>query len=177
MELQTPIDNRYKTHYKNSLYYPVWQNVFKYLRQFPDPKILEIGCGTGQLAHYLYDEGYKLYIGFDINKEAIKVANSLSPQLCFVGDVMDKELYVAGYDVVIATEVLEHIEDDIGVIKSLKKGVRFIFSVPRFGCEGHLRYFINPVGVMDHYFDCLCIKEIVCLKKFKYWFIGWGIVK
>jgi len=165
---------RYKDHYSKSIYYPLWRKIVHILKNLNDPHILEIGCGTGQLAHYLYDEKLRNYQGFDFSEEAIKIAKSKSPQNFMVADAYDKKNYEGDYNIAIATEVLEHIKEDIGVIKNLKKDTRLIFSVPTFYCKGHLRYFKSGIKIMNHYFDCLNIKRLM---NFKYWLLGLGVVK
>jgi len=62
----------YHIPYKESRYFPLWKKIETYINM--DDKILELGCGSGQLAHYLYDCGIKKYKGIDISSEAIKLA-------------------------------------------------------------------------------------------------------
>lgn len=165
---------KYKEHYKKSMYYPVWQRIVAILKNLSDPHILEIGCGTGQLAHYLYDEGFKNYRGFDISEEAIRIAKSKSSQRFYVGNVYDKANYVKDYSLVIATEVFEHLAEDIGIINNLKKGTKLIFSIPTFYCKGHLRWFRSGMAIRNYYFDCLNLKRIM---NFRCWFLCLGVVK
>lgn len=171
------ITGEYIKFYKDSIYYPLWQHVLKYVRRISEPKILEVGCGSGQLAHFLYDEGFKDYKGFDINPEMVGLARKNSPQDFFVGDALNKINFVSEYNTVIATEVLEHIQNDFGIIKNIKSGTNFILSVPSFKCDGHLRWFSSAPEIINYYFDYLNIKELVRMRKLNSWFIGWGITK
>ncbi len=171
------IGGEYIKHYKQTIYYPVWQHILKYIRQIPEPKILEIGCGAGQLAHFLYDEGFKDYKGFDINAEMLAIARKNSPQDFALADIRSKESYPADYNIVIATEVLEHLENDLEIFKNLKKGVNFLFSLPTFKCDGHLRWFDNGPAITNYYFDCLYIKNLMWMRKSGKWYIGWGIAR
>lgn len=171
------IGGEYVKHYRQTIYYPIWQHILKYIRQIPEPKILEIGCGAGQLAHFLYDEGFKDYKGFDIDKDMLEIAKKNSPQSFSLADIKDKEIYPVDYNTVIATEVLEHLDNDLDIFKNIKKGVNFLFSIPSFKCDGHLRWFNNAPEIANYYFDCLYIKELKRLKKHNKWFIGWGIIR
>ena len=171
------VSGDYIKHYKDSIYYPIWQHIVKYIRQIKDPKILEIGCGTGQLAHFLYDEGFRNYKGFDIDSEMIEIAQKKSPQSFFIGDAKVKSNSSGDYNTAIATEVLEHLKDDLGIIGNIKKGVNFLFSIPSFKCNGHIRWFNSAPEIIDYYFDCLYIKNLIRLRNPSKWFIGWGITR
>jgi len=48
----------YQVSYRQSYYYVHWTQVIRFLEYYREPKIMEIGCGTGQLAQYIYDEGF-----------------------------------------------------------------------------------------------------------------------
>jgi 2-polyprenyl-3-methyl-5-hydroxy-6-metoxy-1,4-benzoquinol methylase len=65
---------KFHRHYKDSPSYVLWTQVMTFVKQFAHPKILEIGCGAGQFAHYLYDEGFNDYHGIDFSAEAIELA-------------------------------------------------------------------------------------------------------
>lgn len=111
---------------------------------------LEVGCGAGDLLASLAKSGYR-GVGVDISPEAIATArerlqgHAVSAELKNVGDV-------AGvFDVVIASEVLEHCADDVGFLAELKAKVRpggyLVITVPahmdKWGANdefcGHLR--------------------------------------
>lgn len=167
----------YKAPYKQAPLYRVWQWIVKYTRQVKDPKILEIGCGSGQLAHFLHDEGFTDYAGFDFSKEAIKLAKEKSPQLFWVGDINESKNYDKDYNVVLATEVLEHLPNDYEILHKLKVGTKIIFSLPTFAYHNHFRHFPRPVDVTLHYINHINIKQLVMMPAYPYWHIGWGIVK
>ena len=135
-------EENYKAHYKDSRYYNLFRVVLDILEAIDDPRILEIGCGTGQLAHMLWDNGIRNYRGFDFSPVAIEMAQARCPEVAFsVCDALEPTKYAGPYNVAIAIEVLEHIEDDLGVLDRIKIGTTVIFSVPSFGCESHVRCF------------------------------------
>jgi len=72
-------------------------------------RILDIGCGFGQVLQQLVKLGYKNAKGVDISKEAVIFCkqNKLSVEL--ITDIM--EYYIEGrYEFIIMNHVLEHVE-------------------------------------------------------------------
>ena len=163
----------YHLHYKKSLYYVVWAQVLKFVKQIPDPKILEIGCGTGQFAHYLYDEGYRDYHGIDFSPEAVKIAKGVVGQSFAVGDSLDKDLYEDRYNLIIALEIMEHIEGDTTVLGNIRDGASIIMSLPTFDDPGHVRWFKNPRDIKRHYYRYIEFRNITRIDR---WFVCWGII-
>lgn len=80
------------------------------LPQDMNSKILDFGCGFGQLIRELKKLGYHHVIGADIDKEAIDFARSKG---FYVEEVNDLDAFTAKYenyfDMVIMSHVLEHI--------------------------------------------------------------------
>ncbi|WP_375579617.1 class I SAM-dependent methyltransferase [Marivirga tractuosa] len=150
----------YQNHYKNSWYYVHWTQIIKYLKKFDKPKILEVGCGTGQLAEYLSDEGYKYYCGFDFSAKAIEIAKNRINLDFFVGNALDKKSFEKDYNFIICTEVLEHIKDDYKVLNNIEVGSNIIFSVPNFDEESHVRWFLSERQIKRRYFRHIEIKDI-----------------
>jgi len=69
-----------------------------------------------------------------------------------VADALKTDLYTTHqYDSVICSEFLEHVEDDIEVLKKIRSGARFYGSVPNFPFESHVRHFNNKADVEDRY--------------------------
>jgi len=101
-------------------------------------KILELGCGLGFLLRQIKEDHPDFEIeGFDFSKIAVDTVNSFgitAKEKTIPVDLIMLER--ENYDVVIATEVLEHLEDDARletikeVYRILKKGGKAIFTVP-----------------------------------------------
>ena len=73
--------------------------------------VLDIGCGRANLAATLKEKGY-IVSGIDISDEALKEAREfLEDSFCFnvEDDVWPRELFDKKYDLIIASEVIEHI--------------------------------------------------------------------
>lgn len=151
----------YKVGYRDSFYYVHWTQVIRFLERLHKPKILEIGCGTGQLAEYIYKEGFRDYIGFDFSPKAIKMAKTRTPFEFFVGNALDPASYKKDYDTVVCLEVLEHIQEDKAVLKNIKRGTKLIFSVPNFGGPSHVRWFRTERSLKARYYKIVEINKII----------------
>lgn len=163
----------YQSHYKNTVYYVMWTQAIQMLKALESPRILEVGCGAGQFAHYLFDEGFRNYHGFDFSAEAIKIAQKRVAQSFAVGDAYDPVAYTFDYNVVIAQEILEHLQDDLAVFAQIKPGSQVIFSLPLFDHVAHFRWFIRPREIEKHYFPVVDLQKIVRVAD---WFVCSGIV-
>jgi 2-polyprenyl-3-methyl-5-hydroxy-6-metoxy-1,4-benzoquinol methylase len=147
----------YFIHYTNSRYYFVWTVILdRILRISSDVRVLEIGCGPGQLAQLLLDNGIASYHGFDFSSKAVDLAKKkeLANAIFHVGDAYCEPLIeksASSFDCVICTEVLEHLDRDLEVIKRLEPGTRLIATVPNFPYVSHVRHFENAESVRERY--------------------------
>lgn len=102
----------------------------------PGSRILEVGCGLGELAFALAEQEY-VVDACDLSVQAIQSAESRSkigrrPNF-FVADAAS--FCAPGqYDAILCLEVLEHVPDDVAMVRnlahSLKPGGALICSVP-----------------------------------------------
>ena len=118
--------------------------------------VLEVGCGTGQLACAIRDAGVvEDYCGFDFSPGRVRQARAVCPGFRFeVGDAYSTDLFDGdgyGYDVVLATEVLEHLSRDLDVVRRIRGGSRFLATVPNFGAREHIRFFEDEEKVAERY--------------------------
>jgi 2-polyprenyl-3-methyl-5-hydroxy-6-metoxy-1,4-benzoquinol methylase len=165
-------EEEYKQNYLQSQYFPIWEQLTKFLTS--EDRILEIGCGTGQFAHYLEDLGFTDYRGFDSSDRAIQIAKERCSQIFFVGDAYNYSNYRSYYNTIIITEILEHLEDDEMIFTNIKKGTKFLFSLPTFKCKGHLRSFPNRKSIVERYGTFISFKKIF---QYEHWFYGMGVVR
>jgi 2-polyprenyl-3-methyl-5-hydroxy-6-metoxy-1,4-benzoquinol methylase len=137
--------------------------LLKHLRVILGPTqgtILDLGCGNGAIARALITEGYDVY-GVDASATGITIANAEIPGRFFVLDVsagqLPTELASKNFDVVISTEVIEHLYDPRGFIafarKILVNGGEFIVSTPYHGYFKSLALAIT--GKLDDHFTVL----------------------
>ena len=113
-------------------------------------EVLDVGCGTGDLADF-YD-GF--YAGIDISDVAIKMANTKERKNAnfFCGDITKiKEDGDNKFDTIVLAEILEHLKDDKELFKNLEQWVkpnsRIIITVPngdRIPIKEHVRDFTVP---------------------------------
>lgn len=96
--------------------------------------VLEIGCSIGGVASLLSERGFDVYAS-DISKYAIDRASKLSPNVkFFVFDIQKKVALREKFDIIIAFEVVEHLNSPKDAIKnmykSLKAGGFLVISTP-----------------------------------------------
>lgn len=138
-------------HYSESPYLPVWKEIAGRIES--TARVLEIGCGTGQLAQLLADRGVRRYRGFDFSERAIGLARARLPEADFrVADARSTGLLDSeDYDIALCTEVLEHLDDDISLLRRVRPGTRVLATVPSFDSTSHLRYFADEDAVIERY--------------------------
>ncbi len=137
-------DEIYARGYNTGGYYPLYNRVLQMVRQIPEPRVLEIGCGIGDLAKILIENRIP-YRGFDFSAKAVECAKNLCLTGNFeVGDAYQRRCYLPeDYNIAIALEVLEHV-DDFRVIENIPEGVELIASVPNYFDTAHLRLYQEP---------------------------------
>jgi SAM-dependent methyltransferase len=151
-------------HYTESPYYPIWTVILDRVRTETDKSILEVACGTGQLARALLDRGLiDSYYGFDFSPKRIHHAQRVTPELKFeVQDAFGTDVYdTVRYRMLIATEFLEHVQDDLLVLRRLRRGTRFIGTVPNYPWKSHLRHFKDVPEVASRYGELFTGLDIV----------------
>lgn len=122
-----------------------WKNHLKNLKIAKDARILDVGCGRGDIALYLARKA-KLTIGIDYSKDAISLANKIKKK--FNSSIKKKTQFRVMnikklnfpndfFDVVICIDVLEHlhkkeVEKSLGEISRVlkKDGVLFVHTGP-----------------------------------------------
>lgn len=104
-----------------------------------DEKILDLGCGTGDLANVISGSGAKV-VGIDASKNMVEQAKAKFPQIDF--NVVDASRlpYDNEFDAVFSNAVLHWIKTPIvvaeGMYRSLKPGGRMVVE---FGGAGNVK--------------------------------------
>ena len=139
--------------YPQSRYYFLWAVIVDRVRRSGLPRVLEIGCGPGQLAAFLLDQGVEQYTGIDFSPVAVEIARAKAHGArLIVGDARTSSIYTEfKYDIIICTEVLEHIQDDLIVLDRFPAGTRCLCTVPNFPYESHVRHFRDAGEVAARY--------------------------
>lgn len=140
----------YKEHYSKSPFKEMWEVSCSPIPK--DAKILDIGCGPGQMGHMLHDMGYRNYIGFDFSSYVIGLAKQLPTNFQYeTGDALTTELLNGDYDTVVSCEFVEHLNEDLKVLERIKSGTNCHISTSNSLSENHVRWFDNEKQVRDRY--------------------------
>lgn len=82
------------------------------------PKILDIGCGTGWFTAELNKIGEST--GIDLSEDAINQAKYRYPHIKYLcGNLYGSSFPNSSFDVIVAMEVLPHVEDQLGFINMI----------------------------------------------------------
>ncbi len=145
-----PEGNYYdKYHSKNPIEKRMIENFFNSIKQLMSEmdtlpaKILEAGCGEGEVTHFINSVYPKAFIeAFDISEKVINNIASKSSNITFyIGDIYTMQIYKNledartlsdRYDIVVCSEVLEHLEKPETAIQKLKEmsNKYILISVP-----------------------------------------------
>lgn len=131
----------------------MWIVIADRIRHYGAESVLDIGCGSGQLGCLLRDQGLPRYSGLDFSPVRIEHARDTCPEFdFFIEDVHKTELIEKReYDLVVSTEFLEHVEDDLEVVRRIPRGVRVLATVPNYPATGHVRHFETEDAVQQRY--------------------------
>ena len=161
----------FQRHYTETQYYGLWAVILDRLRFQKKRHILEIGCGPGQLANAIRDMRLATsYLGIDFSQVAIDQARKVNAGWAFrCTDVFeDTSLETHDYDIVLSTEFLEHVHEDLAVLERVRADTVIIASVPNFPWHEHVRHFTSAHEVHDRYnrfFEKLYVVPILMQKE------------
>lgn len=98
--------------------------------------ILDVGCGNGVISRHLGKQGFKV-LGIDVSAQTIENARALNAAPNVQFEVLSAEQLVAQgqtFDVVICSEVLEHLQQPAALLKVLHQSIKpegiLIVTVP-----------------------------------------------
>lgn len=149
----------YSLHYSelNEYQIELYKNILDMVKKFPrNVDICEMGCGSGQTANMLFDNGYRNYIGIDFSSEAIRKAQKANQTFKEKFVCSDVFSYIRTNDfgnktLFLCFEVLEHIGKDCELLEMLPSGTNIVFSVPSFKSFNHLRTFDTISDIENRY--------------------------
>jgi SAM-dependent methyltransferase len=97
-------------------------------------RILDAGCGTGQMLKCLESHGEA--IGIDSSPQAIGYARERGVRRLVHGSITDPPFRDGSFDCVVSLDVIEHVDDDLRILTKLhevvKPGGHLIVTVPAF---------------------------------------------
>lgn len=139
--------------YTETVWAPVWNRIGHLIKENDKiKKILDLGCGPGQLAECLLKYELDQYLGLDFSNIAVNFAKqrlqnydiSLTKNFNFeIKDLAKTDLKEIDYDynIVVTTEFLEHIHGDLKIISSLKPKTKIYATFPDEDADGHVRFY------------------------------------
>ncbi len=93
-------------------------------KNFPEKKIikiLDIGCSGGPLLKLLLSKGYSQVFGIDISRRAIQLCKERGLKNVFLRDGAASKFSSEQFDLIIASDVLEHTKDDVKALTEWKR--------------------------------------------------------
>lgn len=129
----------------DSPYLPMYRAVTALV---PEGPVVELGCGTGRLAGMLIRS--HPYIGLDFAERLLEEARAYAPEGDFrLADLRTDPIPPA--PTYVATEVLEHLDDDLALLRRLPLFATVILSAPSFASESHVRWFADQGDARRRY--------------------------
>lgn len=159
------MDKAYENKYHEFESYNWWflsrrNALLRLLEPYPkESRILDIGCAGGPLLLDLKNAGFTDIYGLDFSEDAIQVCKSRGLANVFVMDAHYPKFEENFFDIIIASDSLEHLENDNIAIENWKKilkskGIMFIF-VPAF------MSLWSEHDVVNHHYRRYTKKELV----------------
>jgi len=98
-------------------------------------RVLDVGCGYGAVAHSIAERAGAIVVGIDSDRENVAEARRRfkHPSLKFIEGTAPADVPSAAVDVVVASNVLEHIENRIGFLTAIQRATgasRWLIRVP-----------------------------------------------
>jgi 2-polyprenyl-3-methyl-5-hydroxy-6-metoxy-1,4-benzoquinol methylase len=87
-------------------------------RPYLQGRVLDVGCGSGELAQSLCPENY---LGFDLDAEVVALARQRQPEFQFETSLPKAQ---GEFDAVVALAVIEHVADPVEFIRELRIQLR-----------------------------------------------------
>lgn len=117
------------------------EKVLEYIRSLPldQPKILDLGCGTGWFTEQLSHLGDT--IGTDLSEVAIDVARSRFPHVNYIaGNLYELSFPQESFDIIVSQEVIAHVEDQVKLMEIMTQllkpqGYLILTTVNKFVIE------------------------------------------
>lgn len=100
----------------------------------PSPVIVDVGCGTGATAALL--QRYGMVVGVDISPLALGWSRLRGLKNLLLCSAETLPIVSDSVDVIVATDILEHMDDDVAVLREfhrvLKPGGYVVVTVPAY---------------------------------------------
>ena len=101
-----------------------------------DAEILDVGTSTGTNLRLLRDLGFGRITGVDQSPDAVRFCAEKGLGAVQLGDICALQLPEQRFDLVLATDVIEHVDDDLAALRELRRVLRpggyLLLTVPAF---------------------------------------------
>lgn len=118
--------------------------------------ICDLGCGNGHITGRLAALGYQV-TGVDASTSGIAIARRTYPNVEFVEALIDGELRLGQFDLVVSSDVIEHMYRPSDLLEAarvlLKPGGQILLGTPYHGYLKNLA--LAATGKMDAHFSVL----------------------
>jgi 2-polyprenyl-3-methyl-5-hydroxy-6-metoxy-1,4-benzoquinol methylase len=114
-----------------------------YLEGLTPGKMLEVGCGNGQLLRQATAAGWRA-VGIDFDAVAIAAVRTIANAEAFVGDLVSMKFGDGEFDAIVMNNVIEHLPMPDGVLREcrriLRPGGRLVLVTPNLWSLGYKEY-------------------------------------
>ncbi|MBP5445699.1 MAG: class I SAM-dependent methyltransferase [Acholeplasmatales bacterium] len=131
--------------------------ILEYLNRFDNPKILDLGAGTGKYSLYLDSLGYDV-TAVELVKHNLKYITMKNPNIkAFLGNALDLKFKDESFDFIIMFGPIYHLIDKDEKIKALNEAKRVLKK------DGiiFICYYMNDYAVINHGFIDNFISESI----------------
>jgi 2-polyprenyl-3-methyl-5-hydroxy-6-metoxy-1,4-benzoquinol methylase len=143
-------------------HYNSW--IFQRIAPFCGERILEVGCGIGNMTQFF--SGRELVVGIDIDKDHIAAIRkkfagrkNMKFECIPIEKVSTKEYSKYRFDTILCINVLEHIKNDSAALAKFKSllspGGRLVLQVPAF------QFLYNPLDKNIYHFRRYSMKPLI----------------
>jgi len=130
---------------KHDYVYDYGKSVVALLDPQPHERVLDIGCGTGQLTEYINQQAWEV-VGIDQSDEMIAKARQNYPSLSFLVADACKMRFDTPFDAIFSNAAFHWISDQESLIENmyqnLKSGGRMVVE---FGSKGNVQIIVNAI--------------------------------
>jgi ubiquinone/menaquinone biosynthesis C-methylase UbiE len=153
----------------------------------PGEKVLDIGCGNGALTSDIAEISGAVVTGIDINEKNIAACRSRfsHPNLSFEQRDATQFMPTGHYDVIVLSNVLEHIQDRVKFLDSLCRNYqpsRLLIRVPMIDRSWHvpmrkelgIAYFSDDTHYTEYTMESFRQEMSEVSLKILYYQINWG---
>lgn len=141
----------------------LYNDVYNRLGMFAIKNVADLGCGSGNFVNTMQEKQQRkeVYWGVDHDINMLEIARQRYPGWNFVfGDFFTERIQneFVKFDSFLLVKILEFIEDDEKLLRSLPSGAPLVFTVPGFESPEHIRWFKDQNEIRRRYSPLISIK-------------------